>query len=180
MRLLYDETFLPEGSFLTEIQKAAEIACAGEGLDPALCAVSLSFVSPEEIRELNRDYRATDKVTDVLSFPLCEDVKAEYNDFLRVREELCQNEGKTAQIGDFDAVGPEESEPLFELGDIVINKQRAEEQAEAFGHSVEREIVYLATHSVFHLLGYDHETEEDRAAMRAKEEAVMSELGILR
>jgi probable rRNA maturation factor len=180
MNILYDEERIPEENYLEKIRKAAEIACWEEGLDPDLCAVSVSFVSPGEIRELNRDYRATDKVTDVLSFPLCEDVEAEYNDFLRVREELCQNEGKTAQNGDFDAAGPEESEPLFELGDIVINKQRAEEQAEAFGHSVEREIVYLATHSVFHLLGYDHETEEDRAAMRAKEEAVMSELGILR
>ena len=68
MTILFDEEMIPEGNYIDEIRKAAEIACAGEGLDPELCAVSLSFVSPEEIRELNRDYRATDKVTDVLSF----------------------------------------------------------------------------------------------------------------
>ena len=85
MNILYDEERIPEENYLEKIKKAAEIACWEEGLDPDLCAVSVSFVSPEEIRELNRDYRATDKVTDVLSFPLCEDVEADYNDFLFVR-----------------------------------------------------------------------------------------------
>ncbi len=168
MTILYDDGRIPEGAYLEEIRKAAEIACEGEGLDPGLCAVSLSFVSPEEIRELNRDYRDTDKVTDVLSFPLCEDVEADYSDFLRMRGELSQNGEKDAEIDDFC------------LGDIVINKARAEEQAREYGHSVEREIVYLATHSIFHLLGYDHETEEDRAEMRAKEESVMNRLGLAR
>ncbi len=168
MTVLYDEETLPEGSYIEEIRNAAEIACGGEGLDPDLCAVSLSFVSPEEIRALNRDYRGNDSVTDVLSFPLCEDVDAEYSDFLRLYEEIIQSGGNGAEIGDFC------------LGDIVINKTRAEEQALEYGHSLEREIVYLATHSVFHLLGYDHMTEEEKTEMRAKEESVMDRLGLTR
>jgi len=168
MTILYDEELLPEGSYIDEIRRAAEIACAGEGLDPELCAVSLSFVGPEEIRALNREYRDTDRVTDVLSFPLSEAVRDDYGDFLSMREELSKNGEKNAEIGD------------FELGDIVINKQQAEKQAKEYGHSVEREIVYLATHSVFHLLGYDHMTEADRNIMREKEEAVMEQLGITR
>ena len=180
MTILFDEEMIPEGSYIDEIRRAAETACEGEGLDPSLCAVSLSFVGPEEIRELNRDYRDTDKVTDVLSFPLSEAVKDDYSDFLRMREEFSQNAGKNAQNGDFDADGEVSEDELFCLGDIVINKERAEAQSREFGHSVEREIVYLATHSVFHLLGYDHKTDEDKAVMRAKEESVMSALGILR
>ena len=100
------------------------------------------------IRELNRDYRNMDSVTDVLSFPQFE------------------------QPADM----PEEGEIC--LGDVVICKEQAERQAEEFGHSFEREIIYLFTHSVLHLLGYDHMTEEDKAGMRAKEEAVMNYLGI--
>lgn len=73
--------------------------------------------------------------------------------------------------------------PMFEdenLGDVVICREKAKEQAEEFGHSYERELIYLFTHSVFHLLGYDHETEEEKQEMRAGEEAVMKKLGITR
>lgn len=159
MTLLYDEELLPEGSFLEEIRRAAALACEEEGLDPNVSAISLSFVDAEEIRELNRDYRDTDAVTDVLSFPQFEDIQEEYDAFMKAR----QSEDES-----------------FLLGDIVINKERAEEQANEYGHSTEREIVYLATHSVFHLLGYDHMTEEERKEMREKEERVMEKLGILR
>lgn len=162
MTLLYDEELLPEGSYIDEMKRAAELACEGEGLDPDLCAVSVSFVGPEEIRELNRDYRDTDKVTDVLSFPQFDALLDDYEDFLRFRGEM------------------EGEDEFFLLGDVVINKKRAEEQAAEFGHSVERELVYLTVHSVFHLLGYDHMEEEDKKVMRAKEEAVMNALGITR
>ena len=73
--------------------------------------------------------------------------------------------------------------PMFEdenLGDVVICREKAEEQAKEFGHSYERELIYLFTHSIFHLLGYDHEVEEEKKEMRAKEEAVMTRLGISR
>lgn len=73
--------------------------------------------------------------------------------------------------------------PMFEeenLGDVVICREKAKEQAEEFGHSYERELIYLFTHSIFHLLGYDHEDPEEKKEMRAREEAVMTKLGISR
>ena len=96
----------------------------------------------------NRDYRDTDKVTDVLSFPQFDDL----NDLPEVGE-IC-------------------------LGDVVICKEKAMQQAEEFGHTFEREIIYLFTHSVLHLLGYDHMEEADKKEMRGREEQVMSYLGI--
>ena len=66
------------------------------------------------------------------------------------------------------------------LGDVVISKDKAMEQAEEYGHSFERELIYLFTHSVLHLLGYDHEEPEDKAVMRKREEEIMDWLGIPR
>ena len=88
-----------------------------------------------------------------------------------------------------DAVTDVLSFPLFSreeledgaiLGDIVICSQRAREQAKDFRHSYEREIVYLSVHSLLHLLGYDHEEEEDKAEMRTLEKEVMKRLGIFK
>ena len=73
---------------------------------------------------------------------------------------------------------PEEGE--IALGDVVICKDKAEEQAQEFGHSFEREIIYLFVHSVLHLLGYDHMDEDEKKIMRRQEEAVMEQLGITR
>jgi probable rRNA maturation factor len=74
---------------------------------------------------------------------------------------------------------PEDMEgELIELGDVVICRDRAAEQAEEFGHSFEREIIYLFVHSVLHLLGYDHMNDEEKAEMRGREEEVMEYLGI--
>lgn len=102
--------------------------------------LSVNFVDSEEIRLLNRDYRGKDKSTDVLSFPQEESL-----------EELL---AQSYQV----------------VGDIVINMDRVREQAEELGHSIQRELVYLTLHSFYHLLGYDHEEEEDKTMMREKEE----------
>jgi probable rRNA maturation factor len=99
---------------------------------PYDCEVSLTFCGDEYIRELNAKYRNKDSVTDVLSFPLC--------DFRN---------------------GDEPDEELNELGDIVINLERAKLQAEEYGHSLEREVAFLAVHSTLHLLGLDHERSEE-------------------
>ena len=108
--------------------------------------VSVSFVDKDEIHKLNREFRNTDRVTDVLSFPM------------------------------------EEVDPrgVNILGDIVICMEQAECQAEEFGHSVVREVAYLSVHSVLHLLGYDHEREEDKLEMRAMEKQIMKKLGIFK
>ncbi len=115
--------------------------------------ISVSFVDNEEIRSLNAQYRERDMVTDVLSFPLGENGKYDVN----------QETGACM------------------LGDVVISMERAVEQAEEFGHSLQREIGFLTVHSVFHLLGYDHELSGLAALqMREREEQVLSELGLSR
>ncbi|MBQ3390473.1 MAG: rRNA maturation RNase YbeY [Firmicutes bacterium] len=141
-----------EEQLLAYMKQAGELCLKNEGLDfdDESTEVSLSFVTPEEIRQINRDYREKDAVTDVLSFP-------QYNS----REEILQ-------------------EPYVCLGDVIICPGRAREQAEEYGHSYTREMVYLMVHSMLHLLGYDHMEEEEKAVMRAREEAVMNEMGILR
>lgn len=112
--------------------------------------VSLSIVDKETIHKLNKEYRNVDRETDVLSFPL--------------DEEGFDNEGN----------------PLILLGDIVICLDVAEDQAADFGHSLEREIMYLICHSTLHLLGYDHIEEDDKKVMRSKEKEVMKNLGVFK
>lgn len=119
--------------------------------------VSVSFVDNEEIRKLNKYYRGVDSSTDVLSFPLVE------------FEEIGEEKEDEKEIGE-----------IYPIGDIVISLEKAKEQAEEYGHSFEREVAYLTVHSMLHLLGYDHETEEERKLMREKEEKVMERLGLRR
>ncbi|HEZ7987343.1 MAG TPA: rRNA maturation RNase YbeY [Ruminococcus sp.] len=116
--------------------------------------VSVSFVSNNEIRNLNRIYRNKDSVTDVLSFPL------------------------TGDDGSVE-INPETGAVL--LGDVVISLETAVKQAQSYGHSLEREVGFLTVHSMLHLLGYDHETSLlDQRIMREKEESVLENLGISR
>lgn len=136
----------------TTIRKCCEQALKDEGFEnPA--EVSLTYVDNETIKEINKEYREKDSVTDVLSFPLGEN-------------------------GDYD-LNPDTG--CLMLGDIVISLERAQEQAQEYGHSFEREIAFLATHSMFHLLGYDHENSaEEDELMRKKQSAVLEKLGITR
>ncbi|MGB9680046.1 MAG: rRNA maturation RNase YbeY [Thermoanaerobacteraceae bacterium] len=120
--------------------------------------VSVSFVDNEEIHKLNKYYRGVDRETDVLSFPLVE--------FEEIYQEL--------EISDAN----ETIEQVEPIGDIVISLEKALEQSIEYGHSFEREVAYLTAHSMFHLLGYDHETEEEKKVMREKEEIVMNKLNI--
>jgi probable rRNA maturation factor len=120
--------------------------------------ISLSFVTEDEIRSLNNEYRAKDSATDVLSFPMGETYFGS-----------CISR----------ALDEAKSMPCM-LGDVVICTDRAKRQAAEFGHSEARELVYLFTHSVLHLIGMDHENEDDKTKMRAEEEAVMSEIGLAR
>ncbi len=118
---------------------------------PDSAEISVSFVDNEQIREMNRQYREKDSATDVLSFPMGEN-------------------------GQYD-INHETGAKI--LGDIVISMPRAVEQAQAYGHSLEREVGFLTAHSMLHLLGYDHEKGGlDRVRMREKEERVMQELGL--
>ena len=112
--------------------------------------ISVTFVDNEEIRKLNSKYRNKDTATDVLSFPMGE------NGVYDVHMET------GAKI----------------LGDVVLSMEKAIEQANAYGHSLQREVAYLTAHSVLHLLGYDHIESMDRVRMREKEELIMTELGL--
>ena len=149
------EIIVNDESAVTEqmMGKLKEAASACTDLD---VEISLSFVSLDEIHELNRDYRGVDRPTDVLSFPMFESVEE--------LEEACEE--------------AEEEGQTVPLGDVVICMDKIIEQAEEFGHSRERETVYLFTHSVLHLLGYDHETEEDKRTMRTREEEIMDDIGL--
>ena len=115
--------------------------------------ISVTFVDNNRIHELNNEYRHKDSATDVLSFPLGEN-------------------------GEYDI---DEDNGCKLLGDIVISMERAMEQAELYGHSLQREVAYLTVHSMLHLLGYDHEAGGLEAVrMREKEEAVLIQLGLPR
>ena len=121
--------------------------------------VSISFVSNEEIMDLNREYRGIDAVTDVLSFPMLEFEKD--NDELEDDEE-------------------EYIEEELPLGDIVISVERADEQAKEYGHSLKRELAFLLVHGMLHLLGYDHENREEETIMFQKQEEILEKLNIRR
>ncbi len=115
--------------------------------------VSVTLVDNEAIRELNKEFRNKDSATDVLSFPLGED--------------------------DCYDVNPENDACM--LGDIVISMERAKSQAEEYGHSLIREVGFLATHSTLHLLGYDHENDpEGEKEMFALQEHILNKLDITR
>ncbi len=122
--------------------------------------ISLLFTDADEIREINKTYRNIDKSTDVLSFP-----QLEFN-----------KEG----VIDEEYIPKDEGYPYLSLGDVVINVEQVYIQAQEFGHSKERETGYLVAHSILHLLGYDHMQEDEKLIMRAKEEEIMSLLGIER
>ncbi|KEI00962.1 rRNA maturation RNase YbeY [Clostridium botulinum] len=127
--------------------------------------VSVIFIDNSTIKEINKETRDIDQVTDVLSFPM-----------------LDYPEGKiyieTYKDYEFDASYLDEGELV--LGDIVLSLERAEEQSKDFGHSFLREVCYLTVHSVLHLLGYDHMEEEDKVRMRKREEEILEKFSITR
>ena len=142
---------LPEG-LRTNIRKCCQEALEEEQIEDN-AEVSVTVVDNEEIRELNREHRDMDKVTDVLSFPMGED-------------------------GVFD-VNPDTGRIM--LGDIVISAPKAQGQAQEYGHSLMRELCFLVAHSMFHLLGYDHEVSaEEEKIMFEKQSRVLEKLGITR
>lgn len=112
--------------------------------------VSLTLVDKDEIHTLNRDYRGVDRPTDVLSFPMD------------------------------DEIFPGEEDVDLILGDIVICLDIAKAQAEEYGHSLDRELSYLICHSTLHLLGYDHMEDDEKAIMRGKEKEIMKNLGVFK
>jgi probable rRNA maturation factor len=151
MNLIFSDEHMPGQVVIDHMTQAAELCLREENLDPENAEISVTFVSSEEIHELNKVYRGKDCITDVLSFPQYESME----EMEKVKGILC-------------------------LGDVVICPEQALLQADEFGHSGERELVYLFVHSIFHLLRYDHMEEEDKNEMRAQEEKIMSQIGLVR
>jgi probable rRNA maturation factor len=137
-----------------EVLPSALDRLAALGKAPAMCEVSVSLVGDQAIRELNRQYRGNDSVTDVLSFS--------------------QLEGEHLDLVSLPAGVP------VPLGDIVISVSRMAEQAAEYGHGERREFGFLLIHGLLHLLGYDHQQPDDQLVMRAMEEDVLAAAGLAR
>lgn len=131
---------------------------------PAPLEVQITLVGPRKMRTLNRESRQIDRETDVLSFPYLEWQGAVPGDFSTLSETpmLDMETGRVL------------------MGDIVISMHKAVEQAEAYGHSLEREACFLAVHGALHLLGYDHMTPDEEAEMQGLAQKILSKLGIFR
>ncbi|MGX1901010.1 putative rRNA maturation factor [Thermolongibacillus altinsuensis] len=156
MGLIID--FIDETNEITEeqmdlLEQLLNTAADGENVRDG-AEVSITFVDNEKIREINRDYRGKDQPTDVISFAL---------------EEMGE--------GEIEVVGVD-LPPV--LGDIIISVPKARQQAEEYGHSFMRELGFLAVHGFLHLLGYDHETEEEEKVMFAKQEEILQKYGLKR
>lgn len=125
-------------------------------------SIELDFVSPEEIQTLNREYRGVDRVTDVLSFPYLDGVK-----------------GKVIRREDFGDDIDDETDSVL-IGSVCINPERAKEQAEEYGHSLKREVCYLALHGFLHCFGFDHVEKADEVEMTVLANEIMDSLDIKR
>lgn len=141
----------PPKDIETLIEDCARAALEEEEIEDD-AEVSVTLVDNARIRELNNEFREIDRETDVLSFPL----------------------------GDENGFEVDPDTDAILLGDIVISLERAAAQAEEYGHGFRREVAFLVTHSLFHLLGYDHMTPEEEAEMFAKQDKVLEKLGITR
>ena len=130
---------------------------------PYEAEVGVFLVGPEEIHALNREHRQIDRPTDVLSFPMI--AYGAPGDFSSLEQEG-------------DNFNPDTGEAM--LGDIVLNVAWVKEQARQYGHSEEREYAFLILHSMLHLLGYDHMTQEDAAQMEGKQQEILNQMGIFR
>ena len=140
------------------IRRTIRTALALEGVDFP-CEIDVSVTDDAGIHEINRDMRSVDAPTDVLSFPAFDLSPGELPD-------------------------PDDADPgtgLVPLGDMVLSYERVAAQAKEYGHSRSRELAYLVTHSVLHLLGFDHMDEgPEKAMMRLHEERIMAALALTR
>ena len=145
-----------EKRLIRKVEKAVYAVLGQEDI----FTVDLAVTDGETVREYNRETRGVDAETDVLSFPYFDGLS------LPVKKENFSDEA-------FDG-------RRVALGSIMISSPRAHEQAEAFGHSYERELGFLSCHGLLHLLGFDHMTEEQEREMNAIAEKVMDSVGLKR
>jgi len=150
-----DKMDIPD-EWMTMLQKLLHLAGESEEVNEG--EVVLTFVDDDQIQELNRTYRNMDQPTDVLSFPLMDEGEEEID----------------ISFSDMDEM------PQEMLGDLVISLERAEAQSKEYGHSLEREVGFLFVHGFLHLLGYDHNDEEEEREMFSRQEDILQRAGLVR
>ena len=145
------------------VEQVAEAVLDAEEC-PYETQVNVLLTDNEGIHEFNKEHRGIDRETDVLSFP---NVDFETEGDFDIDEER-----------EADYFDPDTGELI--LGDIIISVDKVKEQAESYGHSTKREFAFLVAHSMLHLCGYDHMEEEEAKVMEAKQEEILTALGITR
>lgn len=130
---------------------------------PFEAEVNILLVTKDEIHEINKQQRQIDRPTDVLSFPMIEYPAP--GDFSKIEESD-------------DNFNPDTGEAL--LGDIILCVEKIKEQAVEYGHSEKREFAFLILHSILHLFGYDHMTQEEASIMEEKQKKILQDMCILR
>ena len=140
--------------FKKDIKLAYKTALELTGVSDKIC-VNVALVKAQEIKELNNEFRSVDRVTDVLSFPMLDDISEieKEADFI---------------LGECN------------IGDIYINLERAKEQAKEYGHSLRREFCFLALHGFLHLLGYDHMEKDEEEEMFSLQNKILEKANIQR
>ena len=156
---MYEITYLDldvNNEYEETIKKVLNQCYKEENLEDSKLVITITLTTPENIQEINKEYRNVDRATDVLSFPMFEkddlDNKIRDKDFLH--EDI--------------------------LGDIIISIEKVKEQAKEYGHSFERELSYMVVHGFYHLMGYDHMNDIEKAEMRKKEDNILNKLNITR
>ena len=138
------------------VKKVLEQCFKEEDMLDSKLYITITFTTPQNIKEINKKYRNIDKATDVLSFPMFE--KDELETKIKNKDYVCEDV----------------------LGDIIISIEKVQEQAEEYGHLPKREYAFLIAHSMLHLFGYDHMVDEERVVMEAKQKEIMEKVGIFR
>lgn len=148
----------------TRLQKLFESAAAvtmEQERIPFPVEISMTVTTAEEVHRINREFRGQDRTTDVLSFPM---VEYETEDHVSELEHGEWNPDTGCVV----------------LGDVILNYEQAVSQAAEYGHTTDRELVFLVIHSLLHLLGYDHMEPEEETVMREHQRRILNQLHILR
>jgi probable rRNA maturation factor len=154
-----EQTAMPFDDAYKELLRKTVLECLKSEDIEFGCEVNILITDDRSIHEINRQFRNIDRPTDVLSFPMADMVKGKI----------------VSPSEDYDR-----DKDLLMLGDIVISTETAIRQAEEYGHSLQREITFLTSHGMFHLLGYDHIIKDDEEVMMSKQESVLEKLGLKR
>ena len=144
--------------YINLIEQSVIMTLQSEMVD-VVCVVNVLVTDDDSIRRYNRDYREIDEATDVLSFPM--------QSFL------------SAGWGGHGELEFDEDTGELPLGDIVLSFESVERQAVEYGKSIEWEFVYMTAHSVLHLLGYDHDCDDNEREMQCRKDLIMKEMGFL-